>query len=155
MPFLAHYAAFLAATLFLASLAVYVRYILILTLVAASPLLAVGYLHLALRGAVRHAVSLLAGLMVAGPVAAVFMVVVNAVVPGQSITFGILYPLIVGVLPTLLGTLGGVKLEDGPVRFTWVFKGGAPGAGFEPARGFPHRLSRPAPYQARRPRQAF
>jgi carbon starvation protein len=107
VPFLANYAAFLAITLFLASLAVYVRYILILTLVAASPLLAVGYLHPALRGAVRHAVSLLAGLMIAGPIAAVFMVVVNAVVPGQSITFGILYPLIVGVLPTLLGALGG------------------------------------------------
>jgi len=107
VPFLANYAAFLAITLFLASLAVYVRYILILTLMAASPLLAVGYLHPALRGAVRHAVSLLAGLMIAGPVAAVFMIVVNAVIPGQSITFGILYPLIVGVLPTLLGTLGG------------------------------------------------
>jgi hypothetical protein len=45
--------------------------------------------------------------MIAGPVAAVFMIVTNAVIPGQSITFGILYPLIIGVLPTLLGTLGG------------------------------------------------
>ncbi|MCC6024531.1 MAG: hypothetical protein LM600_07515, partial [Thaumarchaeota archaeon] len=44
--------------------------------------------------------------------------VVNAVVPGQSITFGILYPLIVGVLPTLLGTLGGglVTALAGAVR---------------------------------------
>ena len=62
--------------------------------------------------------SLLAGLMIAGPIAAIFMVVVNAVVPGQSITFGILYPLIVGVLPTLLGTLGGglVTALAGAVR---------------------------------------
>jgi carbon starvation protein len=107
IPFLAQYATFLAITLFLASLAVYVRYILILALITTSPLLAIGYLHPALRGAVRHAVSLLAGLMMAGPVAAVFMIVTNAVIPGQNITFGILYPLIIGVLPTLLGTLGG------------------------------------------------
>jgi len=107
VPFLAQYATFLAITLFLASLAVYVRYILILALITTSPLLAIGYLHPALRGAVRHAVSLLAGLMIAGPVAAVFMIVTNAVIPGQNITFGILYPLIIGVLPTLLGTLGG------------------------------------------------
>jgi carbon starvation protein len=106
IPFLAQYATFLAITLFLASLAVYVRYILILA-ITTSPLLAIGYLHPALRGAVRHAVSLLAGLMIAGPVAAVFMIVTNAVIPGQNITFGILYPLIIGVLPTLLGTLGG------------------------------------------------
>ena len=33
-------------------------------------------------------------------------------------------------------------------------EGLAPGAGFEPARGYPHRLSRPAPYQARRPRHS-
>ncbi len=31
----------------------------------------------------------------------------------------------------------------------WVM---APGAGFEPTRAFAHRLSRPAPYQARVPR---
>jgi len=106
IPFLANYAVFLAVTLFLASVVVYVRYILITTLVAASPLIAVAYLHPALRGAVRHVVGLLAGLMLAGPIAAVFMVVMNLVVPGKNITFGILYPLIVGVLPSVLGVFG-------------------------------------------------
>jgi carbon starvation protein len=106
VPFLANYAAFLAVTLFLASVVVYVRYILITTLVAASPLIAVAYLHPVLRGAVRHVVGLLAGLMLAGPIAAVFMVVMNMVVPGRNITFGILYPLIVGVLPSVLGVFG-------------------------------------------------
>jgi carbon starvation protein len=107
VPFLANYAVFLAITLFLASVMVYVRYILILTLVASSPLIAVAYLHPALRGIVRHMVGLLAGLMLAGPIAAVFMVVMNMVVPGKDITFGILYPLIVGVLPSVLGIFGG------------------------------------------------
>jgi len=145
VPFLANYAAFLAITLFLASLAVYVRYILILTLVAASPLLAVGYLHPALRGAVRHAVSLLAGLMIAGPIAAIFMVVVNAVVPGQSITFGILYPLIVGVLPTLLGTLGGglVTALAGAVRAgVAAMLGGATGRAVQAASAAPSGVAR-------------
>jgi len=107
VPFIANYGVFLAITLFLASLTVYVRYILIQTLVAASPLLAVSYLHPGLRSMARHAVSLLAGLMIAGPIAAVFMVILSKTIPGQNIVFGILYPLIVGTLPTVLGTFGG------------------------------------------------
>jgi len=107
VPFIANYGVFLAITLFLASLTVYVRYILILTLIAASPLLAVSYLHPGLRSMARHAVSLLAGLMIAGPIAAVFMVILSKTIPGQNIVFGILYPLIVGTLPTVLGTFGG------------------------------------------------
>jgi carbon starvation protein len=107
VPFIANYGVFLAITLFLASLTVYVRYILILTLIAASPLLAVSYLHPGLRSMARHAASLLAGLMIAGPIAAVFMVILSKTIPGQNIVFGILYPLIVGTLPTVLGTFGG------------------------------------------------
>ncbi|MEM4601581.1 MAG: hypothetical protein QW808_01630, partial [Desulfurococcaceae archaeon] len=103
VPFMAQYAAFMAVTLFLASTVVYARYILIITLVAASPLLAVSYLHPSLRGVVRHMVAILAGLMLAGPLAAVFLVVLNKVIPGQDIVFGILYPLIVGALPSMLG----------------------------------------------------
>jgi carbon starvation protein len=110
VPFAANYAAFLAVSLFLASVAVYVRYVLILALATASPLLAVAWLHPGLRGAVRHAVSLLAGLMLAGPLAAVFLVVLNAVVPGRDVVFGLLFPLIVGVLPTVLGALGGAGI---------------------------------------------
>ncbi|MEM1842228.1 MAG: PKD domain-containing protein [Ignisphaera sp.] len=106
VPFVANYAAFMAITLFLASVTVYVRYVLIITLVAASPLLAVAYLHPGLRGMVKHMVNLLAGLMIAGPIAAVFLVVLNKVVPGQDIVFGILYPLIVGTLPSILGVFG-------------------------------------------------
>ncbi|MEM1679578.1 MAG: hypothetical protein QXY26_08460 [Ignisphaera sp.] len=106
VPFVANYAAFMAITLFLASVTVYVRYVLIITLVAASPLLAVAYLHPGLRGVVKHMVNLLAGLMIAGPIAAVFLVVLNKVVPGQDIIFGILYPLIVGTLPSILGVFG-------------------------------------------------
>jgi carbon starvation protein len=107
VPFAANYATFLAVSLFLASVAVYVRYVLILALAAASPLLAVAWLHPGLRGAVRHAVGLLAGLMLAGPLAAVFLVVLNAVVPGKDVVFGLLFPTVVGMLPTVLGTLGG------------------------------------------------
>ncbi len=51
--------------------------------------------------------SLLAGLMLAGPIAAVFMVVLSKTIPSQNIVFGILYTLIVGTLPTVLGTFGG------------------------------------------------
>jgi len=106
VPFVANYAAFMAITLFLASVVVYVRYVLIITLVAASPLLAVAYLHPGLRGMVKHLTTLLAGLMLAGPIAAVFLVVLSKVIPGQDIVFGVLYPLIVGALPTLLGVFG-------------------------------------------------
>ncbi|MEM1696933.1 MAG: hypothetical protein QXQ90_10120 [Desulfurococcaceae archaeon] len=106
VPFVANYAAFMAVTLFLASVAVYVRYVLITTLVAASPLLAVAYLHPGLRGMVKHLTTLLAGLMLAGPIAAVFLVVLSRVVPGQDVVFGILYPLIVGALPSILGVFG-------------------------------------------------
>ncbi|MEM0460465.1 MAG: PKD domain-containing protein [Thermofilaceae archaeon] len=106
VPFVANYAAFMAITLFLASVVVYIRYVLITTLVAASPLLAVAYLHPGLRGVVKHAVNLLAGLMIAGPIAAVFLVVLSKVVPGQDVVFGILYPLIVGALPSILGVFG-------------------------------------------------
>jgi len=106
VPFVANYAAFMAVTLFMASVAVYIRYILIITLVAASPLLAVAYLHPGLRGMVKHMVNLLAGLMIAGPIAAVFLVVLSKVVPGQDVVFGVLYPLIVGALPSILGVFG-------------------------------------------------
>jgi carbon starvation protein len=102
VPFIANYGVFLAITLFLASLSVYVRYILIQTLIAASPLLAVSYLHPGLRSMAEHAVSLLTGLMIAGLLAAVFMVILSKTIPGQNIVFGILYPLIVGTLPTVL-----------------------------------------------------
>jgi len=111
VPFVANYAAFMAITLFLASVVVYVRYVLIITLVAASPLLAVAYLHPGLRGMVKHLTTLLAGLMLAGPIAAVFLVVLSKVVPGQDIVFGVLYPLIVGALPTLLGVFGAGAVE--------------------------------------------
>jgi carbon starvation protein len=107
VPFVANYATFLAVGLLLASVAVYVRYVLILALATASPLLAVAWLHPGLRGAVRHAVALLAGLMLAGPLAAVFLVVLNAVIPGRDAVFGLLFPVVVGVLPTVLGALGG------------------------------------------------
>ena len=107
VPFVANYATFLAVGLLLASVAVYVRYVLILALATASPLLAVAWLHPGLRGAVRHAVALLAGLMLAGPLAAVFLVVLNAVIPGRDVVFGLLFPVVVGVLPTVLGALGG------------------------------------------------
>jgi len=111
VPFVANYAAFMAITLFLASVVVYVRYVLIITLVAASPLLAVAYLHPGLRGMVKHLTTLLAGLMLAGPIAAVFLVVLSKVIPGQDIVFGVLYPLIVGALPTLLGVFGAGAVE--------------------------------------------
>lgn len=106
VPVAANYSAFMIIMLFIASVTVYIRYILILTLISASPLIAIAYLHPGLRGMAKHLTSLLAGLMIAGPIAAVFLVVLNKVVPGQDIIFGILYPLIVGTLPSVLGVFG-------------------------------------------------
>ncbi|MEM4593343.1 MAG: hypothetical protein QW196_08095, partial [Sulfolobales archaeon] len=148
VPFVANYAAFMAVTLFLASVVVYIRYVLIITLVAASPLLAVAYLHPGLRGMVKHAANLLAGLMMAGPIAAVFLVVLNEVVPGRDVVFGVLYPLIVGALPTVLGAFGagivggvasavrgGVAALGGAARTAWRSRAqaGAHGAVATPA----------------------
>lgn len=112
IPFMAQYGALLTFTLFLASVAVYIRYVLILTIAVASPLLAVAYLHPVLKGVVRHMATLLAGLMLAGPLAAVFLVVLSYVVPGQDIVFGVIYPLIVGVLPSVLSVFGAGAVQS-------------------------------------------
>lgn len=112
IPFMAQYGALLTFTLFLASVTVYIRYVLILTIVAASPLLSAAYLHPAFKGVVRHVATLLAGLMLAGPLAAVFLVVLNYVVPGQDVVFGVIYPLIVGVLPSILGVFGAGAVQS-------------------------------------------
>lgn len=106
IPFMAQYGALLTFTLFLASVTIYIRYVLMLTIIASSPLLAVAYLHPGLKGVVRHIATLLAGLMLAGPLAAVFLVVLSYVVPGRDVVFGVIYPLIVGVLPSILGVFG-------------------------------------------------
>ncbi len=106
IPFAAQYAVLLMLTLLLASATTYFRYVLILSVTAASPLLAVAYLHPLLKEAVKRVVLLQAGLMLAGPLAAVFLVVLNYMMPGQDVVFGAVYPLIVGVLPSILGVFG-------------------------------------------------
>ncbi|MGC9187469.1 MAG: hypothetical protein ACP5GN_07290 [Fervidicoccaceae archaeon] len=106
VPFVAEYAAMLVFVLLIASMFIYVRYFLILSLVVASPLLSIAYLHPGLRSAVRTATSLIGGLMLSGPMAAVFLLVMEELMPGKSMTFGILYPVIVGTLPNILGIFG-------------------------------------------------
>ena len=112
IPFIAQYGVLLAFTLVLASATTYFRYILMLTITAASPLLAVAYLHPLLKGVVKHLLMLQAGLMLAGPLAAVFLVVLNYVIPGQDVVFGAIYPIIVGVLPSILGVFGAGAVQS-------------------------------------------
>jgi len=106
IPFLAEYVAMMGFAVLTASVFVYVRYFMILTLAVSSPLIAVSYLHPAMRGAARWLVSMLSGMMLAGPIAAVFLVLMSKMMPGRDITFAFLYPFFAGVIPSILGIFG-------------------------------------------------
>jgi len=117
VPFIANYAAMLVFFLIIASVFVYMRYFLILTIITASPLLSIAYLHPGLKGAVRQITGMLGGLMLAGPISALLLLIMEKLLPGKSMTFGILYPVIIGILPNILGIFGLSSLS-GPIRST-------------------------------------
>jgi carbon starvation protein len=107
VPFLSNVAAFAVVLLLIGNVIVLARWALILAIVVSSPLLALAYIHPALRGAVKHIIGLLAGLMLAGPIAAIAFAILGYLLPGQWTTMSILFPLFVQVLPTILGAFGG------------------------------------------------
>ncbi|MEM3254464.1 MAG: hypothetical protein QW765_05290 [Fervidicoccaceae archaeon] len=107
IPFAANYGSMLAFLLTVSSTVIYARYVLLLTIVSSSPLLSIAYLHPALRASVKHILGIFAGLLLAGPLTSIFLVVLNSLLPAKEVTFAILYPIIVGIVPSLLGAFGG------------------------------------------------
>lgn len=106
LPTLAMVGAFIIVVLIVTSAVVYVRYWLILTLITTSPLIAVSWMHPALRRPATHLLTLLAGLILAGPIAAVFVRVIYVMTPVKEVTFSLVFPILVGIIPSVLGVLG-------------------------------------------------
>ncbi len=106
VPTLAMVGAFIIVVLIVTSAVVYVRYWLILTLITASPLIAASWMHPALRKAAANLLTLLAGLVLAGPIAAVFIRIIYVMTPVREITFSLVFPILVGIIPNVLGVLG-------------------------------------------------
>ena len=107
VPFLSNVGAFTAVLMLIGNVIVTARWAIILAVVASSPLLALAYIHPALRGAVKHIIGLLAGLMLAGPIAAVALAILGYLLPGQWATLGVMFPVFVQIVPTVLGAFGG------------------------------------------------
>jgi len=123
VPTLAIVGAFIIIVLITTSAVVYVRYWLILTLVTTSPLIAISWIHPALRKTATHALNLLAGLVLAGPIAAVFIRIIYVMTPAKEITFSLVFPILVGIIPNVLGVLGaGASASVGHAltSLTWV-----------------------------------
>ncbi|MEM4951944.1 MAG: hypothetical protein QXV81_06760 [Ignisphaera sp.] len=106
VPAVANLAALLMTTLVLLSAIVLVRYILIITIVAAFPLIAVASIHPLFRGIMKHCLSLLSGLVIAGPLTAVFLRILSETVPGGGIVLSFIYPIVGGILPNVLSMFG-------------------------------------------------
>lgn len=106
VPTLAVVGAFIIIVLIVTSAIVYVRYWLILTLTTTSPLIAVSWLHPALRKSAGHLLTLLAGLILAGPIAAMFIRIIYVMTPVREVTFSLVFPVLVGIIPNVLGVLG-------------------------------------------------
>jgi carbon starvation protein len=113
VPFLSNVASLTAVLMLIGNVIVTARWAIILAVVASSPLLALAYIHPALRGAVKHIIGLLAGLMLAGPIAAVALAILGYLLPGQWATLGVMFPVFVQIVPTVLGAFGGLAA-------TWV-----------------------------------
>jgi len=137
VPTLATVGAFVIIVLIVVSAVVYVRYWLILTLVTTSPLIAVSWMHPALRKSAEHLLTLLAGLVLAGPIAAVFIRIIYVMTPAKEITFSLVFPVLVGIMPNVLGVLGaGASASVGRslTSIAWV-------AGLRIARRLEHQAS--------------
>ncbi|MEM4485880.1 MAG: PKD domain-containing protein [Zestosphaera sp.] len=119
VPALANVASTLLIVLILLSAVVIMRYVLILAIIAAFPLIAIASVNPLFRGIMRYALTLLAGLVIAGPLTAVFLKILTTVAPGGGVTMSFIYPIVGGVLPNVLGvfgagvlpSLGGVVVE--------------------------------------------
>ncbi|MEM0035692.1 MAG: PKD domain-containing protein [Desulfurococcus sp.] len=109
IPVAANLAVVLTIMLASASALVVIRHWLILTITVSSPILAIAYLHPALRGAMNRVIGLWGSLVLAGPLTAVFMRTwsTQVGVAGQALTSVFIYM----ILPNIIGLLGGV----GPV----------------------------------------
>jgi len=105
LPYLAHLAATATILMLIGNIILVIRWALILAIVAASPLLALAYIHPALRGAARGVVGVLAGLVLAGPIAAIALIVIGKMV--GDIAAAIAFPIFVQIVPSLLGAFGG------------------------------------------------
>jgi hypothetical protein len=127
LPYLAHLAATATILMLIGNIILVIRWALILAIVAASPLLALAYIHPALRGAARRVVGVLAGLVLAGPIAAIALIVIGKMV--GDIAAAIAFPIFVQIVPPLLG----------------IFEGGAAvGLGFHAFEGIGRVVSRGA-----------
>jgi carbon starvation protein len=110
LPYLAHLAATATILMLIGNIILVIRWALILAIVAASPLLALAYIHPALRGAARGVVGVLAGLVLAGPIAAIALIVIGKMV--GDIAAAIAFPIFVQIAPSLLGAFGGSVAVD-------------------------------------------
>ena len=113
VPAAANLASALIIIMMILSAVVVIRYVLILALIAGFPLVAVASIHPLFRGVLKHVMNLLAGLVIAGPLVAIFLRVLTVVTPGGELTLSITYPVVGVIVPNILslfgaGVLGGV-----------------------------------------------
>lgn len=131
VPAAANLASALILIMTLLSAVVVIRYVLILTLITGFPLVAVASTHPLFRGVLRHIMTLLAGLIIAGPLVAVFLKILTIVTPGGELALSIAYPVVGVLVPNLLsvfgaGAIGGVgEAVVGSVRRLAGVMGGA------------------------------
>jgi carbon starvation protein len=109
----------LLATVFLITALIVVRWFIILASVAASPFLVLAWMHPALRGAAESVKGLVASMLVAGPLAAIFTLLFAKVMLGDnpwqqlgaSFVLSWLGIFIIGMLPQILSGLAVTSLE--------------------------------------------
>lgn len=105
VPLAAHLAALITVIIAVAGALIALRHWLTLTLAASTPLLAVAYLHPGFRGTVKWLLGLWSGILLSGPLTAVFLRVWTSQVGsvGQALTGIFVY----AILPNIIGFLGG------------------------------------------------
>jgi hypothetical protein len=107
------------ATVFLITALIVIRWFILLASVAASPFLVLAWLHPTLRGAVDSVERLVASMLVAGPLAAVFTMLFAKIMLGDnpwqqlgaSFVLSWLGIFVVGMLPTVVSGLAATGLE--------------------------------------------
>jgi carbon starvation protein len=109
VPALANLSSAFVISLLIATAIAIIRYYMILAIVTAAPIIAVAWLHPGLRGAASAILSLLAGLMLSGPVAAVFIYIVFGLSQSLGIAgtaaFYLSAPIVVALAPQILTAL--------------------------------------------------
>ncbi|ADV64781.1 PKD domain-containing protein [Desulfurococcus mucosus] len=124
IPAAAHLAALLTLILAATAALVAVRHWLTLSIAASTPLLAVAYLHPGLRGAVNRVIGLWSGLVLAGPLSAVFMKTWSLQVGGlgQAVTGLLVYAMLPNIMGLLGGGVGGAAERIGLFFYTTALK---------------------------------